>query len=501
MMSVKDSRSLFPIILPVLFFEYLATSLTKGLIPGLLIDRFGDWTYMVIGLMEMGKGLAAFLACPFFGRLSDRIGRKPCLMLSVFGTTFPVVLLAFSQNMLLFVIMFALSGFFCTTFPLTFAYISDCIPKKDRAPAYGLALATFGLSFTLGPMTGGYISLEYGSHFVFYLCALLVVLDLIYIVNYLPETAPRVVGKILTDKCDFGENDNEYEEGYGDDVVDLNNITSPNPTMSSQASIHTAAKQTVQIIYAMMRTGSMSFVPTSSPDSTNNNTLQFQQIFEYTLDTFSVFRRDEFMSNIAVVVFLYYVSVWGMVSTLMVYVTRNLHFSPQTVGWLLSTYGLSTMFSEAILVRYIVPWTGEMNSMRIGLFAFTIQAIIIAFSTNAAHIFASVFFSMITNLFYPSTSALVSRIVDESEQGEALGALNGIKAITEGFGPLLFGGLMAVFEDTDYPGAPYLLTGLITLWALFHTLELPKDVELSYAKDKGKGAGNEDAQGLLAWRH
>jgi predicted MFS family arabinose efflux permease len=59
------------------------------------------------------------------------------------------------------------------------------------------------------------------------------------------------------------------------------------------------------------------------------------------------------MKNIAIIVFLYYTAVWAVVSTLMVYVTRHLQFSPIYVGWLLSCYGVATMFSEGVLVRLV----------------------------------------------------------------------------------------------------------------------------------------------------
>jgi MFS family permease len=234
-------------------------------------------------------------------------------------------------------------------------------------------------------------------------------------------------------------------------------------------------------------------------------------------ETFRVFRSDPFMTNLALIVFLYYTSVWALVSTLIIHVTRFLHFTPLALGWLLSGYGLATMFSEGVLVRVIVPIIGESNSMRLGLLSFSVQCILVAFSTSPLMIFISVLFSMVANLVYPSISSLVSKVVDERNQGEALGALNGIRALTEGFGPLVFGFLMvsaptvrfiydresvnhegevfhvnlyliprqlfqALFENTPIPGAPYLLACFLSFWAFLHCFELPPEPELVIGK-------------------
>jgi MFS family permease len=473
----------FPLILPVLFYEYLAIALTKSLIPLMILEAFGEWAYLAIGIMETIKGMAAFLACPFFGKLSDTLGRKPCLLMSITGSTLPVVSLAFSSNMIVFSVMVAISGFFSVTFPLTFAYISDCVEPKDRAPAYGLALATFGLSFTLGPMTGGFLAATYGSTVVFLLSMLLVVVDVGYVMLYLPETAPGVVAAAGT------------PQERPDPLGGLNDDGQDGELTSNIAAAVTL--KSGYVAFFLGTVGSIRAVPGRARDNIQEALSLLPESWN-PLDTFLVFRKDDFMSNVAVVVFLYYVSVWGIVSTLMVFVTRNLDFTPVDTGWLLSTYGVSTMLSETVLVRIIVPAIGELASMRVALLAFAIQAYILAFATTAEHIYFSILFSMITNLFYPSISALVSRTVAEDEQGEALGALNGIKAATEGFGPLIFGGLMSLYGDTAHPGAPYLLTGIIALWALLHSLQLPNDPEAAAAKYRSEAQGDEEAAGLLA---
>ena len=66
-----------------------------------------------------------------------RAGRKYCILATVVGSTLPVVVMTVTSNMYVYSVVLALSGFFTATFALTFAYISDCVEKKQRASAYG----------------------------------------------------------------------------------------------------------------------------------------------------------------------------------------------------------------------------------------------------------------------------------------------------------------------------------------------------------------------------
>ncbi len=69
---------------------------------------------------------------------------------------------------------------------------------------------------------------------------------------------------------------------------------------------------------------------------------------------------------------------------------------------------------------------------------------------------------------------------------------------TEGFGPLIFGFFMALFEDTPQPGAPYLMAAIISFWAFLHSFELPEDCDLLSVKHHSRRKGEEDAVGLLS---
>jgi DHA1 family tetracycline resistance protein-like MFS transporter len=175
-------------ILPVLFLEYLSISLARSLFPSFIVHAFGGYSYLILGIVETVKGFFSFLCCPLIGRISDNIGRKYCILASMLGTTFPVCLMAFTSNMYLYVTAVAISGIFAATFSLTFAYISDCVDRDKCAASYGLALATFGLSFTVGPIAGGYLNASFGTEAVFATSCILVVLNTLYILFFLPET-------------------------------------------------------------------------------------------------------------------------------------------------------------------------------------------------------------------------------------------------------------------------------------------------------------------------
>ena len=190
-----DASLVFLQVLPVLFLEYLSVSLVRSLLPGMIVETFGSYSYFVVGICETVKGLLAFLACPVLGRISDRIGRKPCILLAMLGTTLPICSLAFSNNLVMYSVLLSISGLFTATFALTFAYIADVVPKKDRATAYGLALATFGLSFTIGPVLGSYIAQEWGDRVVFVSSCFLVVINVFYIIFQLPETIKSEVSR------------------------------------------------------------------------------------------------------------------------------------------------------------------------------------------------------------------------------------------------------------------------------------------------------------------
>jgi hypothetical protein len=91
---------------------------------------------------------------------------------------------------------------------------------------------------------------------------------------------------------------------------------------------------------------------------------------------------------------------------------------------------------------------------------------------------------MIANLVYPSLTSLVSSAVAPDMVGEALGAVNGIKALTEGVGPLIFGTLMTFSEKSVLPGWPYLIASTFAVAAYRRGASLPDENDEEYLSER-----------------
>jgi DHA1 family tetracycline resistance protein-like MFS transporter len=112
----------------------------------------------VIGLLFASFSLSQLVAAPVLGELSDRYGRRPVLIFSLIGTALSFAMLALAQSLVMLFaarIVDGLSGGNITT---ARAYIADVTTHEDRARAFGMLGAAFGLGFIIGPALGGAFS-------------------------------------------------------------------------------------------------------------------------------------------------------------------------------------------------------------------------------------------------------------------------------------------------------------------------------------------------------
>ena len=189
----------FGIIIPFLtyFIEDLAT--VEGVV------EFGFW----IGLMMMAYSSAQFLFSPFWGSLSDRIGRRPVILTGLVGNTVFFTVFGLSSSLLMALIARFLAGAFNANIAVAKAYIGDVSDHTNLAKRMGLIGASFGLGFTIGPFLGGEFSdpalrweifqnTIFETHSYLLPCvigSLLSTISFVLAIKYLPESNPVEIRK------------------------------------------------------------------------------------------------------------------------------------------------------------------------------------------------------------------------------------------------------------------------------------------------------------------
>lgn len=138
----------------------LINALSYGTIIPLLYpysSKFGI-TPVTLSFLFASYSLFQFLATPIIGRLSDRYGRKPLLLFSIFGTGISLALFASATSITMLFIARILDGITGGNTSVAQAMIADKVEGKDRAKAFGMLGAAFGFGFLMGPALGGLLS-------------------------------------------------------------------------------------------------------------------------------------------------------------------------------------------------------------------------------------------------------------------------------------------------------------------------------------------------------
>lgn len=157
-----------------------------------------------VGVLQASFSLMQFLFAPFWGRLSDRFGRRPILLISTIGSAISYLIFAFSGSFALLLFARCLSGFFGGNISAAIAYIADVTPKEKRSQSMGLIGAAFGLGFIFGPVMGGMLSYwgpmisaepPFGVQFAALGASLLCFLNFVFAWFYLKESRTEL-GKI-----------------------------------------------------------------------------------------------------------------------------------------------------------------------------------------------------------------------------------------------------------------------------------------------------------------
>lgn len=139
------------------------------------------------GWMFVAFSVAQFIFAPIMGALSDAFGRRPLLLLAVFGLFVDYIFSAMAPTLFWLFVGRIIAGICGSSYVIANAFIADVSAPEDRARAFGLMGAAFGVGFVIGPAIGGLLG-EFGPRVPFWVAAGISGLNLIYGWFVLPET-------------------------------------------------------------------------------------------------------------------------------------------------------------------------------------------------------------------------------------------------------------------------------------------------------------------------
>lgn len=380
-----------------LFIDILGIGIVIPVLPKLVAELSthdisgASWYY---GLIVASYATMQFFFAPILGGLSDRFGRRPILLVALFGLGVDFMIQGFANSLWLLFLARLISGVFGASFTVGNAYIADISTDETRARNFGLVGAAFGLGFMIGPVVGGILGDMISLRVPFFVTAGLALVNWMYGYFILPESLP--------------------------------------PEKRRQFSLKNAKP----------------------------------------LGAVGTLRRYPFVAALAVVFLLKAFAQRGLENVFVLFSEAKFDWTSMTVGFFLGWVGVTAIIVQGGLVRPIVKRFGERKVL---LFATVISAISFlgyAFASDAWMLPVIAVVGALGGLAGPTIQSLITKTVDESEQGEVQGALTSLQSLTSILAPIVFtSGLFGFFTSKQapfiFPGAPFLLGGILIFVAFF----------------------------------
>lgn len=192
MTTQQFSKNALIFVLVTIAMDAIGLGIIIPSLPSLIADASG------LSITESSKysgpvlatyALMQFLFSPLIGNLSDRYGRKPVILISLFGLGVDYVFMYFAPSLIWLVIGRGISGMFGASFTTAAAYIADISTNENRARNFGMIGAAFGVGFIVGPAIGGLVS-DWGVRAPFLVAAVFSLANFIYGLLFLKESLP-----------------------------------------------------------------------------------------------------------------------------------------------------------------------------------------------------------------------------------------------------------------------------------------------------------------------
>lgn len=393
MSDKKNSKAIFFILVTVLI-DVIGIGIIIPIMPSLYQEltggtiseasQYSAYLVFIYALMQ-------FIFSPIIGGLSDQYGRRPVLLMSLFGFGLDFIFLALAPSIGWLFVGRIISGIAGASFTTANAYIADITEPEKRAQSFGMIGAAFGLGFIIGPSLGGILG-EYGTRIPFWVSAGLALLNWLYGYFILPESL-------------LPENRRKFDIKRANPIGSLLNL-----------------------------------------------------------------KKYPYVLALVLSLFLVNVSNFATQGTWSFYGIEKFSWSKLEVGLSLGFVGLMVAIVQGGLIRVIIPKLGQERSLFLGLAINALGLAAFAFASSSWMMYAIMVPFAVGGLAGPAFQGIISNQVGKNEQGELQGGLTSLMSIAAIIGQPLMLGLFRTFTKENapvyFPGAPFLMGGLLSLISL-----------------------------------
>lgn len=367
-----------------------------------------------VGWLMFAFSIMQFVFSPILGALSDRFGRRPVLLLSLFGFSLDYLLLAVAPNIGWLFVGRIIAGIMGASFTTAGAYIADISPPEKRAQNFGMIGVAFGVGFILGPVLGGVLG-KFGTRIPFYAAAGLTMLNWLYGFFILPESLPKETRRTF-----------EWKRA--------------NP-----------------------------------------------------VGAFMNLKRYPALVGLLASLILINVAAHAVQSNWSFFTKERFNWTKEEIGYSLGVVGVLVAGVQGGLIRFINPKLGYVRSVYVGFSLQVLGFFLFAFASESWMMYVFLLPYCLGGIGYPALQGIVAGQVPSNQQGELQGIMTSIMSATSIVGPVLMTSLFGYFTSKEapfyFPGAPFILGGLLTLLAVFWSVGA-----LSKYKPHGQPVAEEKAK-------
>ncbi len=189
---MKESKNAILFIFITLLIDVIGLGIIIPVLPTLLTELTGESVADAAsegGWLMFAYAIMQFVFSPILGNLSDRYGRRPVILFSLFGLGIDYLFMAFAPSLAWLVVGRIIAGIMGASFTTASAYIADISTPEKRAQNFGMVGAAFGLGFIIGPLIGGLLG-AFGPRIPFIAAACMSLINVVYGYFVLPESLP-----------------------------------------------------------------------------------------------------------------------------------------------------------------------------------------------------------------------------------------------------------------------------------------------------------------------